>query len=460
MKVRHSYFDRLVLLVFGTLLLTGAVGIAYAMMDIAWVGLFLSAAAVAFGLATGGRLVRDAVLPFRVDVDVDGLSVRIPKLKRHLLWDEVAAVVLADAPTTADRPTLRRPRVLLVPAAGVSLGVPLPEKSPVDGQAAIELFALAEVAYGEDQFARDLAVLAGERFHHLCRQPIQPTSGVPLGRFPDEPDRARLKRWLDRRRALLFVGWYLLVLVPSLSLTVVATQHSELLGGIVFVVSLVVVGIVTTVVRHFTESCRDLVDTEAMIDGADLVIGADPAAPRISLVSGVVTVRQPDQLRGFGDAWVLARSADEEPPVPLLLLADPRTGSLRGRDDLRALEAVLNGSADERDRAAGRQLDELASRPPAPVASPTLSSAGALPARAQATALWQASKGVGRAVVLLGVVVTVVIAGGWVVEETAVVGPALIITGIGMFGVWIFYGVYRVLVLLRALLRIVARPFR
>ncbi|MFI6068541.1 hypothetical protein ACIA47_25165 [Micromonospora sp. NPDC051227] len=421
---------------------------------------------MAFGLATGGRLARGAVLPFRVDVDSDGLSMRIPKLKRHLLWDEVAAVVLADAPATADRRTLRRPRLLLVPAAGVSLGVPLPEKSPVDGQAATELFELAEVAYGEDQLARDLAVLAGERFHHLCRQPIQPTSGVPLRRFPDEPDGARLKRWLDRRRALLFVGWYLLVLVPSLSLTVVATQHNELLGGIVLVVSLVVVGIVTTVVRHFTESCRDLVDIEAMIDGADLLIGADlvidadPAAPRISLVSGVVTVLQPDQLKGFGDAWVLARSADEEPPVPLLLLGDPRTGLLRGRDDLRALEAVLSGSADERDRAAGRQLDELASRAPAPVASPTMPSAGALPARAHATALWQASKGVGRAVVLLGVVVTVVIAGGWVVEETAVVGPALIITAVGMFGMWIFYGVYRVLVLLRALLTIVACAFR
>lgn len=39
-------------------------------------------------------------------------------------------------------------------------------------------------------------------------------------------------------------------------------------------------------------------------------------------------------------------------------------------------------------------------------------------------------------------------------------GPALIITAVGMFGVWIFYGVYRVLVLLRALLTIVGRAFR
>ncbi|MBQ1010188.1 hypothetical protein KBX53_04350, partial [Micromonospora sp. M51] len=288
-KVRQPYFDRLVLLLFGMLLLTGAVGIAYAMLDVAWVGLFLSAAAVAFGLATGGRLVRDAVLPFRVDVDPQGLSVRTSKLNRQLRWDEVDAVVLADPPATAGRHLLRGPRLLLVPAAGVSLGVPLPEKSPVDGRPAIELFELAEVAYDEDEFTRDLAVLAGERFQQLSRQLVPPADGVPLRRFPDQPERARLNRWLDRRRAVLFVGWYLVVLVPALVLVVVATQRNELLGAIVLVVSLVVVGIVTTVVRRLTESCRDLIDTEAMIDGADLVIGSAPASPRISLLSGIVT---------------------------------------------------------------------------------------------------------------------------------------------------------------------------
>ncbi|MBQ1030756.1 hypothetical protein ACX27O_27845 [Micromonospora sp. SD19] len=457
MKVRQPYFDRLVLLLFGMLLLTGAVGIAYAMLDVAWVGLFLSAAAVAFGLATGGRLVRDAVLPFRVDVDPQGLSVRTSKLNRQLRWDEVDAVVLADPPATAGRHLLRGPRLLLVPAAGVSLGVPLPEKSPVDGRPAIELFELAEVAYDEDEFTRDLAVLAGERFQQLSRQLVPPADGVPLRRFPDQPERARLNRWLDRRRAVLFVGWYLVVLVPALVLVVVATQRNELLGAIVLVVSLVVVGIVTTVVRRLTESCRDLIDTEAMIDGADLVIGSAPASPRISLLSGIVTVLRPGQLNGFGDAWLLARSTDEEPLVPLLLLGDPRTGLLRDRDDLRALEAVLRRSADERDRAAGRQLDELAARAPS---SPTVPPAGARPARAHATALWQASKGVGRAVVLLGVVVTVVIAGGWVVEEAAFVGPALIVTAVGMLGVWIVYAVYRVLVFGAALLTIVARVFR
>ncbi|MEW2429093.1 hypothetical protein AB0877_13865 [Micromonospora sp. NPDC047644] len=457
MQVRQRYVDRLVLLAFGSLLLTGALAIAYVVMDIAWIGLFLSAAAVALGLASGGRLVRDAVMPFRVDVDAHGLSVRIPKLKRHLRWDEVAAVVLADVPGTIVQRTLRGPRLLLVPAAGVSLGVPLPEESPVDGQPAIELFELGEVAYDEEQFAVDLALLAGERFHQLSRQPIEPVSGVPLRDFPDQPDRARLKRWLDRRRAVLFVGWYLLVLVPSLSLTIVATQHNELLGVIVLVVALSVVGIVTRVVRRFTETCRGLLDDGAMIDESDLVTGADAESPRTSLLSGIVTVLRPGRLKGFGDAWVLARTADEKPPVPLLLLTDPRTGLPRGRDDLRALEAVLRRSADERDRAAGRHLDELASRAPAAVASPTMPAAEA---RSAATALWDASKGVARAVVLLGVVVTVMIAGGWVVEETTIVGPALIVTAFVLFLVWLAYAVYRVYVLLRALLTIVGRVFR
>ncbi|MFG1917571.1 hypothetical protein [Micromonospora sp. NPDC048898] len=460
MRVRQPYFDRVVLLFFGILLLTGAVGIAYPLLDVAWVGLFLGAAAVALGLATGGRLVRDAVLPFRVDVDPQGWSVRTPKLKRHLRWDEVAAVVLVDDPAAVGRRTLRGPRLLLVPAAGVRLGVPLPEKSPVDGRAAIELFELREVKYEEDQFARDLAVLAGELLHDLCRQPVRPTDAVPLRRFPDEPDRARLVRWLDRRRALLFASWYLFVLVPPLLLIEVAALRNELLGVIVLVVSLVVVGVVTSLARRFTESCRDLVDGEAMIDGSDLMLDPDPTAPRISLLSGIVRVRRPGQLSGFGKAWVLARSADEEPPVPLLLLADPRTGLLRDRDDLRALEAVLRRSADERDRAAGRQLDELAARAPASVASPTLPPSGALSARAHASAVWEAAKGVGRAVVLLGVVVTVMIAGGWVVEQTTVVGPALLATAAALFFVWLVYAVYRVVVLLRTLFAIVVRPFR
>ncbi|MEU7752972.1 hypothetical protein AB0B57_18115 [Micromonospora sp. NPDC049101] len=460
MKVRQPYFDRVVLLFFGVLLLTGAVVIAYQLLDVAWIGLVLGAAAVALGLALGGRLVRDAVSPFRVDVDRRGLSVRTPKLKRHLRWDEVAAVVLVDDPAAVGRRTLRGPRLLLVPAAGVRLGVPLPEKSPVDGQAAIELFTLREVDYEEGQFARDLAELAGDLLHDLCRQPVLPTDAVPLRRFPDEPDRARLVRWLDRRRALLFAGWYLFVLVPPLLLIDAVAPRNELLGVLVLVVSLVVVGVVTTGVRQFTEGCRDLVDGEAMIDGAGLVIGPDPAAPPISLLSGIVHVRQPGQLSGFGKAWVLARSADEGPPVPLLLLADPRTGLLRDRDDLRALEAVLRRSADERDRAAGRQLDELAARAPASVASPTLPPSGAVPARAPATALWEAAKGVGRAVVLLGVVATVMIAGGLVVEETSYVGRALLATAAALFLGWIVYAVYRVVVLLRTLFAIVARPFR
>ncbi|MFG2052331.1 hypothetical protein ACGFIW_33475 [Micromonospora sp. NPDC048935] len=460
MKVRQPYFDRVVLLFFGLLLFTGAVGIAYPLLDVAWVGLFLSAAAVALGLATGGRLVRDAVLPFRVDVDSRGWSVRTPKLTCDLRWDEVAAVVLVDDPAAVGRRTLRGPRLLLVPAAGVRLGVALPEKSPVDGRAAVELFELREVDYEEGRFARDLAVLAGERLHNLCRAPVRPSDAVPLRRFPDEPDRVRLVRWLDRRRALLFAGWYLFVLVPPLLLVDVAALRHELLGVVVLVVSLVVVGVVARVVRHLTESCRDLVGGEAMIDGSGLVLGPDPTAPRVSLLSGIVRVLRPGQLSGFGRAWVLARSADGEPPVPLLLLADPRTGLLRDRDDLRALKAVLRRSADERDRAAGRQLDELAARAPASAASPILPLSGAPPARAHATALWEAAKGVGRAVVLLGVVVTVVIAGGWVVERTTVVGPVLLATAAALFFAWLAYAVYRVVVLLRTLFAIVARPLR
>ncbi|WP_030488818.1 hypothetical protein [Micromonospora chokoriensis] len=459
-KVRRSYFDRLVVLLFGMLMLFGAVSIVYTAVttDIGWVGLLLFAGAMAFGLALGGQLVRHAVLPFRVDVDSHGWSLRTPKLNHHLRWDEVDAVVLADAPANAGQRIPAGPRLLLVPAVGVGLGVPLPEE--VDGQAAIELFQLDEVACTEDQLVRDVTVLAGDRFHDLRRRPIPPADGIPLRRFPDEPDSARLTRWLDRRQALLFVGWYLLVLVPTLTLIVWAAQRSELLGVIVLVVSLVTIGTVTSKVRATVDCCRDLVDRAESINGADLVINLEILSGRTSLHSGIVSVLPPGSLKGFGKAWLLTQSADDGVPNPILLLSDPRTGRVRSRDDLQTLEAVLRVAPDERSRAAGRQLEELAVQASASALSPHTPSSEAPPASAYATALWQASKGVGRAVVLLGVPVTVAIAGGWVVENSAFVGPALIIAAVCLFGIWIFYALYRVLRLLGALFAIVARMFR
>ncbi|WP_328371715.1 hypothetical protein OHQ88_01455 [Micromonospora zamorensis] len=459
MKLRRPYIDRLVAFLFGMLLLGGAASVAYTTVteDLGWFGLLYYWAVVLFGLAIGGPLVRHAVMPFRVDVDAQGWSVRTPKLNRYVRWDEVATVLLADAPATARRGITAAPRLLLVPAVGVSLGVPLSEESAVGGQAAVELFQLSEVDYGEELLLRDLAALAGHRFHNLCRQLTLPAGAIPLRRFPDEPDHARLTRWLDWRKALLFAGWYLLVLVPSLLFIGLATQRNELLGGIVLVASVAGIAAAFKIWRVFG-GCRNLVDGAAMINGTDLVTGVDTPTHPTSLHSGTVDILRPGSVKGYGKAWLLTQPGHKGRPTVDLLLSDPRTGRLRSREDLRALEAVLRVSPYERDRAAGQRLQELAMQ--ASEASPTTPSPKAVPASAYVIALWHAVKGVGRAVVLFGVVGTVAIGGGWVVENSAVVGPALILTAAGLFGVWILYALYRTWGLLDALLTIAARAIR
>ncbi|MGC1211064.1 MAG: hypothetical protein WA890_07350 [Micromonospora sp.] len=462
MKLRRPYIDRVVAVLFGMLLLAGAAAIAYRTVTekFGWFGLFFCAAVVLFGLVIGGSLVRHAVLPFRVDVDSQGWSVRTPKLNHNLRWDEIAAVVLAEAPASARRRTAAAPRLLLVPAAGVSVGVPLTEESPVDGQAAVELFRLNEVDYGEGRLVRDLGMMAGERFHNLCRQLTRPAGAIALRRFPDGQDHVRLTRWLDRRKALLFAGWYLLVLVPPLLLIGLAAQRNELLGTAVLIAGVVAIGTTTFKIWLTFGDCRNLADGAAIIDGSELVTGIGSPNHRTSLHSGIVNVLQPGSLRGYGKAWLLTHPGHKGRPIADLLLSDPRTGRLRSRDDLRALEAILRISSHERDRAAARQLEELAAEAPASKALSSTPSSEALPASAYAFALWQALQGVGRAVVLLGVVLTVALAGGWAGENSAVVGPALFIAAACLFGVWILYALYRTLGLLDALLTIAARPFR
>ncbi|GAB2933965.1 hypothetical protein GCM10027280_22280 [Micromonospora polyrhachis] len=100
MKLRRPYMYRVLVLLFGMLLLAGAVSLPYeaATQGVGWVAWLFCGAVALFGLAMGGRLVRQAALPFRVDVDSQGWSIRTPRLNRHLRWDEIAAVVLADAP--------------------------------------------------------------------------------------------------------------------------------------------------------------------------------------------------------------------------------------------------------------------------------------------------------------------------------------------------------------------------
>src|SRR5690349_21358039 len=129
MRLRRPYIDRVLPMAFGLFLVAGAVAAVVEGVR----GRIRHVPPALIALLIGGWLVWAAVGRFRVDVDADGWSVRTRALTRDLRWDDLAAVVLADAPVVGHR--LGRPgaQLLLVPANGVDLGVPLPESSPVDG---------------------------------------------------------------------------------------------------------------------------------------------------------------------------------------------------------------------------------------------------------------------------------------------------------------------------------------
>ncbi|MGW0435565.1 hypothetical protein ACWDV4_23875 [Micromonospora sp. NPDC003197] len=470
MKLRRSYSDRVSFLMFGMLMLSGAVAAAYkaATESRGWSGWLFYGVLGLLCLAIAYPRVRRAILPFRVDVDSQGWSIRTPKLNRHLRWDEITAVVLVESPSVPRQRVALGPRLLLVPAAGVSLGVPLTEESPVDGQAAVELFRLNEVDWDGPRLVRQLTVLAGERFHNLGSHLTWPTGAIPLRRFPDEPDRTRLKRWLDRQEYLLFVGWYLLVLVPSLLLVGVAAQRHELFGvGVLIAGAGAVITITWKIWRIFGDR-RGLAEREAALDGPHLVVGNGSPHYQIGLQYGTVNVLSPGSRRGYGKAWLLTHPGPKGRAIADLLLSDPRTGRLRDRETLRTLATVLGASSHESDRAAGQQVEELAAQAaqtplPAPATEALPSStigSDELPASAAVPDLWQAVEGMGRAVAFLAVVAAVEIAGGRFGESAALVGTVSRLFAVCLFGVWIAYAFYRTVGFLSALLAIAVRARR
>jgi hypothetical protein len=508
----RPYSDRLFSLVFGVFLLGGAVALGGLMLGgLSWGGWIYCGLAALFTLWLGIFSLRYAVLPFRIDVDRVGWTVRTPDLDRYLRWDEIEAVAIAPGPKRSER-------LIVAPAPGVRLDVPQRLRATLDDRPAVELFRLSEVAYDEAALARDLAELGGDRFQNrVARLTLPP--GVPLGPFPDAPGHARLRRWLNRRTALLFTGWYLLVLLPALTLVVLAADAHELLGAAALLPAVAGVGAALAWAASIFSGCRQLTETSATIDGAYLVASAYDIKRRVPLQAGAVAVLPPGSKRGYGKAWLLADTS------PCLLLSSPQTGELRDAGDLRLLSAVLRESAHESDRAAGAELDRLAAElspspatpttPAPPVSAPATSAptpaipspAPALPApsfsapaspapsfsapaspapatfapatsapvtsapaiSAPATSepartadganLWIALAAIGRVVGWFAVVATVALAGGAIIETSSFVGPALIFGAVALFGVWVLYALYRVLGLLGALLCFAGRVF-
>ncbi|MGW4942063.1 hypothetical protein ACWEOZ_10795 [Actinoplanes sp. NPDC004185] len=411
---------------------------------------------IALLMAVG--IFRYALQPFQVDVDGDGWTVRIGRYRRDLRWAEIAAVVIEHREIVG-RGRRMVPALYLVPEPSVSLDAPSDLRATVDGRPAVRLFDLAEPKIEEKQFVRDLARLAGDRLEvrvyrlglmllsEAARERLQgaagqrPTDGTALPAFPPGAQGRRTQRWMNRRRFLLFVGWYLFAVVPALLLSGFAARRHELLGAAVAVLCLLaVVAAYAQFVTLFSHA-GILVDSEFAISGTELVWVAGDRTYRDDMHDGKAVVLPPGVRRGYGKAWLLGF------PHPVVLLGDPRTGLLRDHPDLRAVSAVLRESPHETDRAAGRQVDSLAVQ----------SQAGQRvePGDAAITDLWISLTKTGRVLAWAVVVGSVLLTGGWMLESTRYLGGAVIFLSVPLATGWAAYALYRVFALLGAAWRAV-----
>jgi hypothetical protein len=412
--------------------------------------LFLGVYSVVALLMAAGALWY-AWQPFRVGVDRDGWAVRIGRYRRDVRWAEISAVVIQNREIEG-RGRRLVPALYLVPEPGVSLEAPSALRATVDGRPAVRLFDLAEPKIEEKRFVRGLASLAGDRLEvrvyrlslALLTEDAQRrlnevaggslNGGKVLTAFPPGAEGVRTLRWLNRRRFLLFVGWYLFAVVPALLLTGFAAQVHELLGAAVALLGLVAV--VAAYARFVTlfSYVTELVDAESAISGTELVRVIGDRVHRDEMHDGRTVVVPSGAKRGYGKAWLLGV------PHAVVLLSDPRTGRFRNHDDLRALSAVLRESPHEADRAAARDVDSLAVR--SQVGDP------AEPQEADTGRLWTSLTKAGRILAGAVVVGSVFLAGGWMLTSTHYLGGAVILLGVALATMWAAYALYRILVLL------------
>jgi hypothetical protein len=459
-KLRRRRADRAYKVIVGLLLLAGVTITAVltlraARQDWYWFDWFALAFWLVLFFLAGIWLIRRAASRFAIDIDADGWSLRLPSVERRLGWGQITAVVVADVlDRGGPRNDVPDTRLFLVPAFGLEAAT---GHSPLDGQPALDLCRLDEVAEDEDRFVEELAVLAGDRLHDLRRS--QPPAGaVRLTEFPAGSDLARWHLRLDRRKAVVFSGWYLLVLVPVLVLVVLATQWHQAVGFV-----LLMPGGAALIFGFFKAMSlygdgRSLTDRAARVDGSTLRITSERSEGSADLHSGTMLVLPPGTLKGTGRAWVLAHRGPRGNPIPDLLLTDPRTGCARQRADLTALTEALRTSPHETDQVAGRDLADLATR-----TSSTDGPSPPWPADSRvrlAHDLWRTVKALIRIVPLALVVATVALAGTVVLESAPFIGNAILIAALLLFAVWCVYALYRLHAFVIRFLWTVAQAFR
>lgn len=117
---------------------------------------FTAAYAIGLGFALVGVLLLGyAVRPFRFTIGPDGLDVRHRGLARRLRWDEIAEIAYA---LPEDASPKDRPRLVLVPAPGVALGVSL------DAGEGRVVLSLDDVRESRERILSALAEYGRERF--------------------------------------------------------------------------------------------------------------------------------------------------------------------------------------------------------------------------------------------------------------------------------------------------------
>ncbi|MFD1083626.1 hypothetical protein [Micromonospora andamanensis] len=115
-------------------------------------------------LLTGGGLVLAERRPFKFHIGPNGLVVQVRGFSRAVPWAEVDAIILdPQVPTVGEKHRIST-FLLLVPAAGSTIGGPFDGRSPLDGRPALVLVDLVDVKQPVNEVASVLARCAGSRF--------------------------------------------------------------------------------------------------------------------------------------------------------------------------------------------------------------------------------------------------------------------------------------------------------
>lgn len=291
-------------------------------------------------------------------------------------------------------------------------------------------------------------------------------AGLHWRRFPTGRARIVANRWLDRRRALLFVAWFGLVLLPALAAISWGARVGGVVGLLILMVTVVLAFFGTVSPMGMIGARRAVINWANAIDGHTLLTKYGTKPPmRHDLHAGIVSVLEPGWRHGRAHTLAVDTSPKRR-AVPWLLLSNPATGEFRDARDLRRLADVLCASPVERDRAAGRVVLSLSSQ--AAVAAGDLATAQWEPEDLPPS-VWSALKSFGRTLALLLALLVMVMFGGdievWrqtgagdAVANAAVYLIMLTAVALGVY--WLMYFLYRLVSLVTVTVRAAAGRLR